>query len=119
VWAAGASEIARRNVSTPVFVGMLAASTVGIFLIPCFTSCFKLSGRRRRENRRPRRRPLCNRPNIRRGRSKLAEITAKVAGNSILIAGEACAQKRSKQPQAGDRRQRAGNALVSSFNASG
>jgi multidrug efflux pump subunit AcrB len=34
VWAEGASEIARRSVSTPVFVGMLAASTVGIFLIP-------------------------------------------------------------------------------------
>src|SRR5262249_52276512 len=31
VWAAGASEIARRSVSTPVFAGMLAASTVGIF----------------------------------------------------------------------------------------
>jgi len=29
----GASEIARRSVSTPVFFGMLAASTVGIFLI--------------------------------------------------------------------------------------
>ena len=34
VWANGASEIARRSVSTPVFVGMLAASTVGILLIP-------------------------------------------------------------------------------------
>jgi multidrug efflux pump subunit AcrB len=34
VWAEGASEIARRGVSTPVFVGMLAASMVGIFLIP-------------------------------------------------------------------------------------
>jgi len=28
VWAAGASEIARRSVSTTVFVGMLAASAI-------------------------------------------------------------------------------------------
>jgi multidrug efflux pump subunit AcrB len=34
VWAKGASEIARHDVSTPVFVGMIAASSVGIFLIP-------------------------------------------------------------------------------------
>jgi HAE1 family hydrophobic/amphiphilic exporter-1 len=34
VWASGASEIARQSVSTPVFVGMLAATSVGIFLIP-------------------------------------------------------------------------------------
>jgi multidrug efflux pump subunit AcrB len=41
VWAAGASEIARRNVSTPVFVGMLAASTFGIFLIPMLYVMFQ------------------------------------------------------------------------------
>jgi hypothetical protein len=29
----GASKIACRSVSTPVFVGMPAASTVGIFLV--------------------------------------------------------------------------------------
>jgi HAE1 family hydrophobic/amphiphilic exporter-1 len=34
VWASGASEIARRAVSTPVFVGMIAASSIGLFLIP-------------------------------------------------------------------------------------
>jgi hydrophobe/amphiphile efflux-1 (HAE1) family protein len=34
VWAKGASEIARQSVSTPVFVGMLAATGIGIFLIP-------------------------------------------------------------------------------------
>jgi HAE1 family hydrophobic/amphiphilic exporter-1 len=34
VWARGASEIARQSVSTPVFVGMLAATGIGIFLIP-------------------------------------------------------------------------------------
>lgn len=34
VWATGASEVARRSVSTPVFLGMITATTVGIFLIP-------------------------------------------------------------------------------------
>jgi HAE1 family hydrophobic/amphiphilic exporter-1 len=41
VWATGASEIARRDVSTPVFVGMLAASTIGIFLIPMLYVAFQ------------------------------------------------------------------------------
>ena len=41
VWAEGASEIARRSVSTPVFFGMLAASTVGIFLIPMLYVIFQ------------------------------------------------------------------------------
>jgi multidrug efflux pump subunit AcrB len=41
VWAEGASEIARRSVSTPVFVGMLAASTVGIILIPMLYVVFQ------------------------------------------------------------------------------
>ena len=41
VWAKGASEIARRSVSTPVFVGMLAASTIGIFLIPVLYVVFQ------------------------------------------------------------------------------
>jgi multidrug efflux pump subunit AcrB len=41
VWAEGASEITRRSVSTPVFVGMLAASTVGIFLIPMLYVVFQ------------------------------------------------------------------------------
>jgi len=34
VWAHGASQIARHAVSTPVFVGMIAASSIGLFLIP-------------------------------------------------------------------------------------
>jgi HAE1 family hydrophobic/amphiphilic exporter-1 len=34
VWASGASQIARHNVSTPVFAGMIAATCVGVFLIP-------------------------------------------------------------------------------------
>ena len=41
VWADGASEIARRSISAPVFVGMLAASTIGIFLIPMLYVVFQ------------------------------------------------------------------------------
>jgi multidrug efflux pump subunit AcrB len=41
VWAMGASEIARRSISTPVFGGMLAASTVGIFVIPMLYVAFE------------------------------------------------------------------------------
>jgi hydrophobe/amphiphile efflux-1 (HAE1) family protein len=41
VWASGASEIARRSVSTPVFTGMLAASIIGIFVIPMLYVTFQ------------------------------------------------------------------------------
>jgi multidrug efflux pump subunit AcrB len=41
VWAANTSEIARRSVSTPVFVGMLAASTIGQFIIPMLYVAFQ------------------------------------------------------------------------------
>jgi HAE1 family hydrophobic/amphiphilic exporter-1 len=41
VWAEGASEVARRTVSTPVFAGMIAASTIGIFLIPMLYVAFQ------------------------------------------------------------------------------
>lgn len=41
VWAEGASEVARRSVSTPVFAGMIAASTLGIFLIPMLYVTFQ------------------------------------------------------------------------------
>jgi hydrophobe/amphiphile efflux-1 (HAE1) family protein len=51
VWAHGASEIARRGVSTPVFVGMLAASTIGIFLIPMLYVVFQTL--RERTGRKP------------------------------------------------------------------
>jgi HAE1 family hydrophobic/amphiphilic exporter-1 len=34
VFATGASQIARHNVSTPVFFGMIAATCIGVFLIP-------------------------------------------------------------------------------------
>jgi The (Largely Gram-negative Bacterial) Hydrophobe/Amphiphile Efflux-1 (HAE1) Family len=41
VWANGASMMARQNVSTPVFVGMIAASTMGIILIPMLYVTFQ------------------------------------------------------------------------------
>jgi hydrophobe/amphiphile efflux-1 (HAE1) family protein len=41
VWGTGASEIARRSVSTPVFTGMLAASLIGIFVIPMLYVTFQ------------------------------------------------------------------------------
>jgi HAE1 family hydrophobic/amphiphilic exporter-1 len=41
VWAEGASEIARRHVSMPVFAGMIAASTIGLFLIPMLYVIFQ------------------------------------------------------------------------------
>jgi multidrug efflux pump subunit AcrB len=41
VWATGASEIARHDISTPVFVGMLAASTIGLFIIPMLYVAFQ------------------------------------------------------------------------------
>ena len=41
VTATGASEISRRAVSMPVFVGMLAASTIGIFMIPMLYVVFQ------------------------------------------------------------------------------
>ena len=56
VIATGAAQISRRDVGTPVFAGMLASSTVGIFLIPMLYVAFqtvrerakaRLSGRQR------------------------------------------------------------------------
>jgi multidrug efflux pump subunit AcrB len=41
VWAKGASEIARHNVSMPVFAGMIGASTIGIFIIPMLYVVFQ------------------------------------------------------------------------------
>jgi hydrophobe/amphiphile efflux-1 (HAE1) family protein len=41
VTAAGAAQISRRSVGTPVFFGMLAASCVGIFVIPMLYTCFQ------------------------------------------------------------------------------
>ena len=41
VFATGAAEISRRDVGTPVFAGMLAASAFGIFLIPMLYVTFQ------------------------------------------------------------------------------
>lgn len=41
VWAKGASEISRHNVSMPVFAGMIAATAIGIFLIPMLYVVFQ------------------------------------------------------------------------------
>ena len=41
VTAHGAAQISRRGVGTPVFGGMLAASTIGIFLIPMLYVLFQ------------------------------------------------------------------------------
>lgn len=41
VWANGASMLARQNVSTPVFMGMIASSTFGIILIPMLYVTFQ------------------------------------------------------------------------------
>ena len=41
VVATGAAEISRRAVGTPVFGGMLAASTIGIFMIPMLYVVFQ------------------------------------------------------------------------------
>lgn len=41
VFAAGAAQISRRDVGVAVFSGMLAASTVGVFLIPMLYVVFQ------------------------------------------------------------------------------
>jgi len=50
VTATGAAQISRRDVGTPVFAGMLAASALGIFLIPMLYVTFQ-SGRERVKKR--------------------------------------------------------------------
>ncbi|MGH7067137.1 MAG: efflux RND transporter permease subunit [Acetobacteraceae bacterium] len=55
VVATGAAQISRRDVGTAVFAGMLAASLIGIFLIPMLYVTFQRlreSNRRRREQKR-------------------------------------------------------------------
>jgi multidrug efflux pump subunit AcrB len=46
VTASGVAAISRRDVGTPVFAGMLAASALGIFLIPMLYVVFQ-TGRER------------------------------------------------------------------------
>ena len=41
VTANGAAQVSRRAVGTPVFAGMLAASSIGIFLIPMLYVVFQ------------------------------------------------------------------------------
>lgn len=41
VIATGAAQISRRSVGTPVFFGMIAASFIGIFVIPMLYTCFQ------------------------------------------------------------------------------
>jgi hydrophobe/amphiphile efflux-1 (HAE1) family protein len=57
VVAKGAAEISRRDVGTPVFAGMLAASAFGIFLIPMLYVTFQ-TARERIKLRFSRRQPL-------------------------------------------------------------
>jgi len=58
VIATGASELARRNVGTPVFGGMIFASFIGIFAIPALYVTFQAI----REKLRPGARPPGQRP---------------------------------------------------------
>jgi multidrug efflux pump subunit AcrB len=53
VVATGASELARRNVGTPVFGGMILASFVGIFAIPPLYVMFQAMRERLRPSARP------------------------------------------------------------------
>jgi multidrug efflux pump subunit AcrB len=58
VIATGASELARRNVGTPVFGGMILASFIGIFAIPPLYVTFQAA----RERLRPASRPQPDKP---------------------------------------------------------
>jgi Cu/Ag efflux pump CusA len=53
VIAVGPSQLARRNVGTPVFGGMLAASFVAIFAIPALYVTFQSIRERLRPSSRP------------------------------------------------------------------
>jgi hydrophobe/amphiphile efflux-1 (HAE1) family protein len=53
VMATGASELARRNVGTPVFGGMIFASCIGIFVIPPLYVMFQAMRERLRPGSRP------------------------------------------------------------------
>jgi hydrophobe/amphiphile efflux-1 (HAE1) family protein len=53
VVAVGASQLARRNVGTPVFGGMIFASFIGIFVIPPLYVVFQMARERIRPSSRP------------------------------------------------------------------
>jgi hypothetical protein len=57
VVAVGASQLARRNVGTPVFGGMIFASFMGIFVIPPLYVAFQAMRERFRPSARPQERP--------------------------------------------------------------
>jgi hydrophobe/amphiphile efflux-1 (HAE1) family protein len=57
VIATGASELARRNVGTPVFGGMIVASIVGIFVIPPLYVTFQAVREKLRPSARPKLQP--------------------------------------------------------------
>ena len=57
VVAVGASQLARRNVGTPVFGGMIVASFIGIFVIPPLYVTFQASGRSSGRRPAPKERP--------------------------------------------------------------
>jgi multidrug efflux pump len=57
VVAAGASQLARRDVGTPVFGGMILASFIGIFAIPPLYVTFQTIRERLRPSARPKPRP--------------------------------------------------------------
>jgi len=56
VVAVGASQLARRNVGTPVFGGMVVASFIGIFIIPPLYVTFQSLRERLRPSARPKER---------------------------------------------------------------
>jgi hypothetical protein len=56
VVAVGASQLARRNVGTPVFGGMILASLVGIFVIPPLYVTFQAVREKLRPSTRPKER---------------------------------------------------------------
>jgi hypothetical protein len=62
VVAVGASQLARRNVGTPVFGGMILASLVGIFVIPPLYVTFQAMREWVRASARPKERPEKNQP---------------------------------------------------------
>jgi hypothetical protein len=53
----GASQLARRNVGTPIFGGMILASLVGIFAIPPLYVTFQAIREKLRPSARPKERP--------------------------------------------------------------
>ena len=77
VIATGASELARRNVGTPVFGGMIFASFIGIFAIPALYVTFQPIRERLAQGRGQRR--TYGRRSSRARSQKSARITGQVA----------------------------------------